>query len=292
MGRQHAAATDQRDESHVTGELDKMTLVAAVDTVIPVDESPGGWDGGTADLLAHEPDLAAPCWRPLARSLPHSMTRPVSSPWWASQLDYERRQQVFDVVAKNADLAVPVAMLVNLAMQGYYAAARHGEPAGLAMIGFRGVPHGVQTVEPEPWPTVQHDQLDPYYDVVIVEPEPAAASMRECSPRAAQGYCCSSGPPHTRTQNYEETTSAETGGLTQVTASPAQAIPESSCKPTDRPRNAEPRPDDVGPQRDGGRWRHPGLAGHGVAIHARRLRHGEHLRHTRGQHADRLALRL
>ena len=217
----------------MTSELNKVTLAAAVDIVIPVDEWPGGWDGGTADLLAHEPDLVASMLEaigPVAATLDDE-ARELAGVGFA-ELDLERRQAVFDVVAKNPDLAVPVAMLVQLAMQGFYASARHGEPAGLAMIGFRGVPHEVQTVEPEPWPTVEHNQLNPFYDVVIVG---AGAGGGVAAGVLAEGgarvLLLERAPAHTNAELRGDHFRGKRVGLTQVTASPGPGHPRVIVQP-------------------------------------------------------------
>jgi len=147
----------------------REVLAAAVDILIPPDAWPGGWSGGVAALLEHEASLLAPSLGAL-----HAFTaalnaeaggRGASS--FVSLGDADRRSAL--TAACENPLHAPGALaLQRLAFEGFYAAGPHGRPAGLEMVGFRGVPDGVEPVEPDPWPTVDPLRLAPAYDVVVV----------------------------------------------------------------------------------------------------------------------------
>ncbi len=209
------------------------TLAAAVDLVIPADEWPGGWAGGTAQLLAHEAEIVAPMLvaiQPVLAALDNEANDLATLGFAA--LDDHSRQQVFEEVTQDATLSESVAALVQLAMQGYYASARHGEPAGLAMINFQGVPDGAQPVEPEPWPTVQHDKLAPHYDIVVVG---AGAGGGVAAGVLAEGgarvLLLERAPAHTNAELRGDHFRGKRVGLAQVTASPGHGHPRIIVQP-------------------------------------------------------------
>ena len=110
-------------------------------------------------------------------------------------------------------------------MQGFYASARHGEPAGLGMIGFRGVPDGVDPSNPNPGPPCDIDQLALHYDFVVVG---AGAGGGVAAGVLAEGgarvLLLERPRPHQR-RTTRRPLPGKRAGLDQVTASPGRAIP-------------------------------------------------------------------
>ena len=210
------------------------TLAAAVDTVIPADEWPGGWEGGTAALIANEPDFVAPSMDVLgamAGALDAEARRADGSTF--AELPVDARERVLAAVTSDGGgHAAGGAALVQLALTGYYASTRDGEPAGLGMIGFRGVPEGVQTVEPEPWPTVGPRELDAHYDIVIVG---AGAGGGVAAGVLAEGgakvLLVERAPVHTNADLRGDHIRGKRPGLGQPTASPGPGHPRMIVQP-------------------------------------------------------------
>lgn len=147
----------------------EATLAAAVDTLIPADDWPGGWEGGTAALLVHEAQIMADVVArvaPLCLALDDEVATRRATAF--SALSPDDRVAVLSQVTTDPAHGAGAAALLQLAFQGFYAGARHGEPVGLQMIGFRGVPEGVDVVEPEEWRSVGPDELAAEFDVVVV----------------------------------------------------------------------------------------------------------------------------
>ncbi len=207
-------------------------LAAAVDSVIPADEWPGGWQGGVAALVAGEPGIVAPLLEtigPLTAALDLEARRVAGVDF--VDLPVDRREAMVRELGAG-ELSQAHAALVQLAIQGYYAGARHGEPSGLGMIGFRGVPEGVRTVEPDPWQTVGPEQLAERYDIVIVG---AGAGGGVAAGVLAEGgakvLLLERAPSHTNAELRGDHFRGKRAALTQVTASPGPGHPRVVVQP-------------------------------------------------------------
>ncbi|MET0902748.1 MAG: GMC oxidoreductase [Acidimicrobiales bacterium] len=230
-------------------------LAAAVDTVVPIDEWPAGWEGGVAALVELEPGIVTPMLdavRPLLAALEAEAGRTVGGAAFA-ELTVERRQAVFDAVAGAGDQVVGLAALVQLSLQGFYASARHGEPAGLGMIGFRGVPEGVRAVEPEPLRTVAPQRLAPHYDYVVVG---AGAGGGVTAGVLAEGgarvLLLERAPAHANDDLRGDHFRGKRAALTQVTASPGPGHPRVIVQPDGSPLEV--------PSADHEMWGHNAMA--------------------------------
>jgi choline dehydrogenase-like flavoprotein len=136
------------------------TIRAAVDRIIPADSSPGGWAGGVDDYLAGSPDLG---WAeaPLARL---AARLDESGPF----ADLSAEEQDEGLARAAAETPDDFAALRRVCFEGYYAAREGAAPAGLALVGFRAVPEGVEPVEPDLVPDVGVAGVRRSYDAVVV----------------------------------------------------------------------------------------------------------------------------
>lgn len=160
------------------------TLAALVDTVIPEDSAPGGWDGGVGALLElHLVDFLA--WaHPLLRDAVHAADErarvrsgtafadlaPDARAVVLTELEAEEAAKTIDTVSPGGvDLVSPkrpFETLVVVTFQGYYAGTSH--PVGWEVAGFRDVPAGVRSVDPDPLPGVGVDGLTDHYDIIVI----------------------------------------------------------------------------------------------------------------------------
>ena len=143
-------------------ELDAI-LAAAVDVVVPADESPGGWEGGTAAFLEDEREGL------LVSAMPtlYDIAAVLAAQGFAS-LEKAQQAEVLEAAFADPGLAAAAQLLRRLAFEGFYAARKGIEPAGLQMIGFEGLPSGVVPIEPGPLPIITESQLRDSYDVIVV----------------------------------------------------------------------------------------------------------------------------
>jgi choline dehydrogenase-like flavoprotein len=139
-----------------------------VDTVIPADEWPGGWDGGVERLLAeHGGDLLDWATRSLeqACSALDRVARESSGSAFA-QLDGSARGTVFGAVMDaGGPTAAALEDLITVCLQGFYGGT--SEPAGWAMVGFTPEP-SLGGLDPDPLTGIQPSALQEDYDVIIV----------------------------------------------------------------------------------------------------------------------------
>ena len=148
----------------------------------------------------------------------------------------ERRKTVLNTVGAASEQVGGMAALLHLSIQGFYASARHGEPAGLGMIGFRGVPEGALVVEPEPWRTVESQQLAPHYDFVVVG---AGAGGGVTAGVLAEGgasvLLLERAPAHANRELRGDHFRGKRAALAQVTASPGPGHPRVIVQPDGSP---------------------------------------------------------
>ncbi|GAB3614337.1 hypothetical protein GCM10027415_26770 [Humibacter ginsengisoli] len=161
-------------------------LRAAADRIIPADAWPAGWEGGVAEYLTVDPisadrDLAWawPALVSLAARLDDEARRilgtaPASSdgptaraPAGFADLDPAAQDAILTAVAAGSG-ARSFDALRRVCWEGYYASSDGRHPAGLDMVGFRGVPEGVTPIEPEPLKTIAPAAVQAHYDAVIV----------------------------------------------------------------------------------------------------------------------------
>ena len=160
---------------------DLATLRALVDTVIPADEWPSGWDGGVQRLLAeHGTDFLAGGIGVLETAVAAADTASLAQHGirFTGLSDVERTALLTTLIAsevvpdarlwpaQGVDAARPLSSLITIAYQGFYAGTR--EPAGWKMIGYSAVPEGVTPVDSAPPSGISPSQLKEHYDVVVI----------------------------------------------------------------------------------------------------------------------------
>ncbi len=158
------------------------TIRAAVDRIIPPDSRPGGWEGGVAAYFADSPDLG---WADDALARLDARLAELAGGTGFAELPPERQDELLTAVAADPEGAHDFAALRRVVFEGYYAAREGASPAGLALVGFRAVPEGVEPVEPDLVPDVGVGGLRRDYDAIVVGSGPAAASPPSCSRRPA-----------------------------------------------------------------------------------------------------------
>ncbi|MGN6744259.1 MAG: GMC family oxidoreductase N-terminal domain-containing protein [Amnibacterium sp.] len=142
------------------------SIRAAVDRVLPADRWPAGWDGGVAAYLSDagaELDWA----RPALTALAGRLDRLAGDDGFAA-LSAEAQDRVLSAVAADPEGAREFAALRRICWEGYYAQADGRVPAGIEMVGFRGVPEGVSPVEPRLVPDVGVRGLRRSYDAIVI----------------------------------------------------------------------------------------------------------------------------
>jgi choline dehydrogenase-like flavoprotein len=146
------------------------TLRAAVERVIPADEWPSGWDGGVADYLrtaTRDLTWALDPLTALAERLDVAAGSLGGSGF--DRLTSEQQDAVLALLEHDDEAASQFSALRRVCWEGYYAAsAGRPSPAGLAMVGFRAVPNGVEPVEPEPIAGIPAHAIRAHYDAVVI----------------------------------------------------------------------------------------------------------------------------
>ena len=157
------------------------TLRALVDTVIPADEWPGGWDGGVKRLLSeHGNDFLQNGVAILATAIAaaDSASSHRHGVSFGELSGADRTALLASLVAGEAvpgariwpaqdvDAARPLSSLITIAYQGFYAGTR--EPTGWKMIGYSAVPEGVTPVDSAPPSGIAPSQLKEHYDVIVI----------------------------------------------------------------------------------------------------------------------------
>ena len=103
------------------------TLRAAVDTVVPSDEWPGGWDGGVAELLERDGDAVLGWARPL-------LERATA---WLDAAGFDGADREAVLARLGREDAEALAAVIRVAHEGYYGGSRGFEPPAWDMVGFR-----------------------------------------------------------------------------------------------------------------------------------------------------------
>jgi choline dehydrogenase-like flavoprotein len=144
-------------------------LQAAFDVAIPIDEWPGGWEGGVGRLLLeHTSDLMNWAVEPLRMSVRllndgakvHSQTE-------FAQLSEEDRLSVFEgVMASGSEAKRALESLLSVAFDGFYGGT--SEPTGWKMVGFQPLPSAVQGMDPDPLAGITPHELRDHYDVIVI----------------------------------------------------------------------------------------------------------------------------
>jgi choline dehydrogenase-like flavoprotein len=144
----------------MAAESDLETLRAAVDTVVPGDEWPAGWDGGVAVLLERDGDAVLGWAAPLLARAAGRL-----GPSFAGLDAGARLVALADLAAED-----PAALdaLLRVSYEGYYGSHNGYEPRSWEMIGFRPLGVARDVVELDPVPTVSVDAVGDAYDVVVV----------------------------------------------------------------------------------------------------------------------------
>ncbi|WP_243064446.1 GMC family oxidoreductase N-terminal domain-containing protein [Humibacter sp. RRB41] len=147
-------------------------LRAAIDRIIPADAWPAGWEGGVAEYLTLDPiaadrDLlwAWPSLISLAARLDDEAQRAGAAGF--AHLGAQAQDGILTRIAAGSSAAA-FDVLRRVSWEGYYASSDARHPAGLDMVGFRGVPEGVTPVEPEPPAAIAPSQVHAHYDAIVV----------------------------------------------------------------------------------------------------------------------------
>lgn len=142
------------------------TLRAAVDTVIPADGWPAGWEGGVGHLVDEQleafPALDRVALFSGCAALDAAAVAANGRPF-AEQTD-ARRRTIFAEVADSSGAAAQIERIVTLALQGFYAGT--SAPAGWAMLGFDPGPTSpsADRVDSGTPPNL----IDDDYDVIVI----------------------------------------------------------------------------------------------------------------------------
>ncbi|GAA1952731.1 GMC oxidoreductase [Microbacterium deminutum] len=147
---------------------DEPTLRALFDTVIPVDDWPGGWEGGVGRLLReHGSDFMSWSATALAnaaeaadRAANDSHRRPFAA------LAAAEQSAVFASLLEREGAAGPMHDVTTVAYQGFYGGTR--EPAGWQMVGYSAIPEGVDAVDAADPPGIDAERLADSYDVIVI----------------------------------------------------------------------------------------------------------------------------
>jgi choline dehydrogenase-like flavoprotein len=144
------------------------TLRAAVDTIVPADDWPGGWDGGVAALLDREGDAVLAWARPLLERATERLdaaARERGTRAFAGLDSADRTAALAELATGDAEA---LGSLLRVAYEGYYGSFRGFQPRAWGMIGFRPLGRATGSVEPDPVPTVEPGAAREAYDVVVV----------------------------------------------------------------------------------------------------------------------------
>jgi choline dehydrogenase-like flavoprotein len=145
-------------------------LRAAVDRVIPVDDWPGGWEGGVGLYLAEGNPEQQWALAGLERLVAELERRRFAT------AEPDEQDRVLRDISEQQMLGADFAGLTRLCWEGFYATRRSAAerdrnqswPVGLSMIGFRDLPDGVTPVEPELPAATPPDRLRAHYDAIVV----------------------------------------------------------------------------------------------------------------------------
>ena len=146
----------------------QATLRALIDTIVPPDQSPGGWDGGVERLLReHGSDFLAWSASPLetaVQAADDAALRVHQRPF--AMLALEERSAVLSALFDAEPGHGALEALITLTYQGYYAGTR--QPAGWAMVGYTDIPNGTGPVDAVDPAGIDAGSLAESYDVIVI----------------------------------------------------------------------------------------------------------------------------
>ncbi|HWH98542.1 MAG TPA: GMC family oxidoreductase N-terminal domain-containing protein [Pseudolysinimonas sp.] len=158
-------ATPSLDERELT------TLAALFDTIVPEDESPGGWVGGGRRLLAEHLDgflaSSVPALRLAITAVDAVATLKCGLTFDA--LNPVERTAVLTSARSDAEHGHWRAALddvIEIAHLAYYGGTTR--PAGWADVGFDPLPDGVVPIDPDPLVGIDVSRVAAEYDVIVV----------------------------------------------------------------------------------------------------------------------------
>jgi len=143
-------------------------LRALVDTVIPADDQPGGWEGGVKQLLReHGGDFMSWAAEPLQIAATRADGRAHQAYGLSfAELDGSRRRELLAGLLREEEAAPgPFHSLVDVTLQGYYAGT--SRPAGWEVAGFEPVP-GDRAVEPPILAGIPGALVQSHYDAIVI----------------------------------------------------------------------------------------------------------------------------
>jgi choline dehydrogenase-like flavoprotein len=157
------------------------TLKALVDTVIPADDWPAGWEGGVQRLLKeHGSDFLAGPLDVVAIAIGKAdeaaalrgkagfveLTAGERSALLSELIAVEEPTEALFPPSRVITSELPLSSLVSIAYQGFYGGTR--EPAGWKMVGFSSVPEGVTPVDSAPPAGIRSSEVKDFYDVIVI----------------------------------------------------------------------------------------------------------------------------
>ncbi|SDY64751.1 GMC family oxidoreductase N-terminal domain-containing protein [Herbiconiux ginsengi] len=156
---------DDNQGSRELGEIIEI-LRAAVDTMIPADEWPGGWDGGVQRLIAEHGNGFLSRLRPLLTKACEALDLAAISTHSAgfAAVSDEEKREILDQVSGQPETTEAVEAIATLAFQGFYAGT--SAPAGWEMLGFNPGPTAVSGEKYDEGTPLNRIAAD--YDVIIV----------------------------------------------------------------------------------------------------------------------------
>lgn len=158
---------DSGDRSPGGGlEDSRPILKAAVDTIIPPDEWPGGWEGGVERLVTeHGEGFLAhlrPTWIHACRALDAASLTTHGLSFVDATSD--QRRELLDRMTRAPDAAVAIEAVATLAFEGFYAGT--AAPAGWTMLGFD--PGPTAAGEDRAQEGIPLEDVAADYDVIVI----------------------------------------------------------------------------------------------------------------------------
>jgi choline dehydrogenase-like flavoprotein len=146
----------------------EAALRALIDTIVPADDWPGGWDGGVERLLREHGDDFMSSAEGILASAMRAADQRATAAFGAAfvELTAEQRSEVVTTLGDDPTTSELVDSVVSIAFQGFYAGTR--EPAGWGMVGYSPLPPGVVALDVEDPPGSSIDEIADHYDVIVI----------------------------------------------------------------------------------------------------------------------------